>query len=91
MTVNAAIDASGRQTMTARLKTDGITVTRLTSNPANGAVMITTDVTGAVTPSTFAAIDENHRTTLYAVSYLDPTVLVALQCASNGALLVKQV
>ncbi len=91
MTVNAAIDASGRQTMTARLKTDALTITRLTADASKGSLMVTTNTSGAVTPSTFAATDVNNRKTIFAVSQNDPTVLVALQCASDGSLLVKQV
>lgn len=88
---NAAIDTNSKQTATARLKTDGITITRLTANATTGALGTTTVTSGAVTPATFAAHDENGRTSLFAVSEDDPAVLVALQCDSSGNLLIKHV
>jgi hypothetical protein len=89
--MNAALDTSSRQTITARLNTDGITVTRITANHSTGAVDVTTVTTGSVTPTNFAGTDENGRTTLFAVSENDPTQLVALQCDSTGALLIKMI
>lgn len=85
----AAIDSSNKQSITARLKTDGVTITRVIADASNGALKFTTDTSGAVTPASFSATDENGRTSWLAVSENDPTVLVALQCDSNGALLVK--
>lgn len=86
---NSAIDQNSKQTITARLKTDGLTITRLKSNA--GVLQITTTTTGAVTPTNWSATDDNGRTSLFAVSENDPTVLVALQCDSSGNLLVKHI
>lgn len=87
--MNAAIDGNTKQTTTARLKTDGLTVTRLTADPATHALGVTSITAGAVVPKNFSATDENGRTTWFAVSEDDPKQLVALQCDSNGNLLVK--
>lgn len=89
--MNGAIDTSSRSTMTARLKTDGITVTRLIANASTGALSVSTTTTGGVAPSQFAATDENERPTLFAVSENDGVTPVALQCDSSGALLIKQI
>lgn len=88
---NAAISQNSQQTVTARLKTDGLSIVRLVAVPANGALSVTTNTSGAVTPSNFAATDENGRTSWFAVSENDPTQLVALQCDSNGVLLIKEI
>lgn len=87
---NAAIDANSKQTATARLKTDGSLV-RLTANPTTGVLDTTTVTTGAASPSSSADVDENGRMSLLAVSESDPTILVALQCDSSGALLIKPI
>lgn len=89
--MNAAIDANSRQTITARLKTDGLIITRLVADPNTFALSTTTDTTSALAPKTFSATDENGRISLFAVSEDNPTVLVALQCDSSGALLVKHI
>lgn len=89
--MNAALDQNTKQTSTARLKTDGITPTRLTADPNTGVLNVTTSTVGAVVPKNYAATDENGRTTMFAVSESDPTQLVALQCDSNGYLLIKQI
>lgn len=89
--MNAAIDQNSKQTITARLKTDGVTVTRLTADPVTDALYVTTTTSGAVAPTNFAATDDNGRTSWFAVSEDDPTVLVALQCDSTGALLIKTI
>ena len=88
---NAAIDGSSKQTITARLNTDGVTIVRLTANVSTGALDITGTTAGSVTPTTFAATDENGRTSMFAVSENDPKVLVALQCDSSGNLLIKSI
>lgn len=89
MSQNAALDVNSKQTITARLKTDGITITRLTTNPSTGALDTTVNTTGAVVPPNFSGIDENGRSSWFAVSENDSTELVALQCDSAGNLLVK--
>lgn len=86
---NAAIDSSNRQSITARLKTDAVTIKRIVADPGTGALSFTTNTAGAVTPASWAATDGNGRTSWFAVSENDPTVLVALQCDSSGSLLVK--
>lgn len=88
---NAALDQSGKQTTTARLKTDGLTRIRLTANPTTGILDVSTDTSGAVVPSSFAATDDNGRVSMFAVSENDQTQLVALQCDSTGALLIKEI
>ncbi len=87
----AAIDVNSKQTITARLKSDGVTVTRITADPNTGEMGVTTSTAGSVTPANFAATDDNDRPSMFAVSEDDPTVLVALQCDSNGNLLIKSV
>lgn len=87
----AAIDASSKQTMTARLKTDGLTITRINADPATNAMGVSTNILGAVTPSSWAATDENGRISLMAVSEVDGVTPVALQCDSSGNLLIKHI
>lgn len=89
--MDSAIDQNSRQTVTARLKTDGVTPTRITADPATSAMGITEVTAGAVTPKNFSATDGNGRTTWFAVSENDSTQLVALQCDSSGNLLVKMI
>ena len=91
MSQNAAIDTNSKQTILARLKTDGVTLTRITADPSTGAMDTTLTTSGAVTPETFSGTDENGRTSWFAVSENDSTVLVALQCDSSGNLLIKLV
>lgn len=91
MSQDAAIDGNSKATITARLKTDGVTITRITANASTGALTVTETTAGAVTPSTFAATDGNGRASMFAVSQNDSTVLVALQCDSTGALLIKHI
>jgi len=88
---NAAIDGNSKQTILARLKTDGATLTRVTANPSTGAMDVTGDTSGAVTPESYTATDENGRTSWLAVSEYDSKVLVALQCDSHGNLLIKSI
>ncbi len=89
--MNAAIDSNSKQTITARLKTDGITIVRITADPTTHAMGVTETTTGGVVPKNFAATDSSGRTSLFAVSENDPTQLVALQCDSNGNLLIKMI
>lgn len=91
MSQNAAIDSNSKQTIFARLKTDGVTPTRIIADPNTGALGITTITSGAVVPTNFSATDENGRTSLFAVSENDSKALVALQCDSSGNLLVKMI
>lgn len=86
----AALDQDSKQTATARLKTDGVTITRLKGD-SSGILQTTTTTSGAVIPSTFAATDDNGRMSLFAVSENDSKVLVALQCDASGNLLIKMI
>lgn len=87
----SAIDSNSRGSLTARLKTDALTITRLTADPTTGSLATTVNTAGAVNPKTFAATDDNYRPTIFAVSESDGVTLVALQCDSTGALLVKSI
>lgn len=89
MSQNAALDVNSKQTILARLKTDGISPTRLTANPSTGALGVTTNTVGAVVPEQWAGTDENGRTAWFAVSENDGVTPVALQCDSSGNLLIK--
>lgn len=91
MSKNAAIDTNSKQTITARLNTDGVSTTRITADPNTGAMDVNTITAGSVTPVSYSATDENGRTTMFAVSEYNSTQLVALQCDSTGALLVKMI
>ena len=86
---NAAIDSNSKQTITARLNTDGITPTRIRANPSTHAMSVVNGTTGTAPANNWSATDENGRTTMFAVSSSDPTVLVALQCDSTGHLFIK--
>lgn len=88
---NAAIDVNSKQSITARLKTDALTVTRLIADPVTHALGTTTTTSGAVTPSSWAATDDNGRMSWFAVSQNDTKQLVALQCDSSGNLLIKMI
>jgi hypothetical protein len=88
---NAAIDQNSRQTGIARLKTDGVSLLRLTADPSSQALSVTTDTTGATVPSNFSGTDENGRISWFTVSEDDATQLVALQCDVSGALLIKMI
>lgn len=87
--MNAAIDSNSKQTITARLNTDGVTPTRITANPATSAMSVSDGTTGTAPTNNWSATDESGRTTMFAVSNDDPTVLVALQCDSTGHLFIK--
>lgn len=88
---NAALDGNSKQTAVARLKTDGVSITRLTADPVTFALGTTTTTAGAVVPKNFSATDDSGRTSWFAVSENDHTQLVALQCDSSGNLLIKAV
>lgn len=88
---NAAIDANSKQTITARLNTDGLTVTRVKANSATHGVAIDDNTTGSDHGGTFAATDSNGRTTMFAVSSADGVTPVALYVNSSGQLLVDSV
>lgn len=85
---NAAIDANSKQTITARLNTDGLTVTRIKAAPSTHAMSIDDNTTGSDNGGTYAATDSNGRTAMFAVSSADGVTLVALYANSSGQLLV---
>lgn len=87
--MNAAIDSNSKQTITARLNTDGVTPTRITANPATNAMSVNDVTTGTAPVDNWSATDGNGRPTMFAVSNTDPTVLVALQSDSTGHLFIK--
>lgn len=86
---NAALDTNSKQTALARLNTDGISLVRLEANPTLDSLQVNANTSGSVVPTSFAATDDNGRTSWFAVSENNPKQLVALQCDSTGALLIK--
>lgn len=91
MAKNARIDVNSRQSALALLNTDGKTITRLVADPVTGALGVNSSTAESVIPLSYAETDENGRTTLFAVSEDDGQTPVALQCDSNGNLLVKEI
>lgn len=89
--VNAALNSNGKQSITARLKTDAVSIVRLAADSSNGELMVTETLSGAITPATFAATDGNGRYSMFAVSENDSSVLIALAADSNGKLLIKKI
>lgn len=85
---NASIDENTNATMTARLNTDGLTITRVEANATTHGLEIDDNTTGSDNGGTFAATDSNGRPTLFAVSEVDGMTLVALYVNSSGKLLV---
>ena len=51
--------------------------------------MVNNHTTGTAVAHEFAATDDNGRTTMFAVSSVDRTSLIALQADSTGALLIN--
>lgn len=86
--MNAGIDQNSRQTITARLNTDGVTVIKITADPSTNAMLVNDGTTGANVADNWAATDGNGRPTMFAVSSVDGKTLVALQADSTGHLLV---
>lgn len=87
--MNAALDQNSKQTAVARLKSNGVSLIRLTADPVTGSLDVTAITTGAVVPKNLSGTDDNGRTSWFVVSEDNPRQLVALQCDSAGALLVK--
>lgn len=85
---NAAIDSNSKQTIIARLNTDGVTVTRIKANVSTGAMLTSDGITGSVVSNNWAATDESGRTTMFVVSSVDRKTLVALQVDATGHLLI---
>lgn len=85
---NAALDVNSKQTITARLNTDGITPVRVKAD-TNGALRVVNGTVGTAVPDAWAATDDNGRPTMFVVSSADNKTPVALQADSNGNLLIK--
>lgn len=86
---DASIDENAKATMTGRLNTDGLTVTRVQADVSTHGMKIDDNTTGSDNGGTFAATDSNGRPTLFAVSNADGVTLVALYVDSTGHLLIK--
>lgn len=84
--MDAAIDSNSKQTATARLNTDGVTVIRLQA--VSGQLSVNDGTTGSPVANEWAATDGNGRATMFAVSSADGKTLIALQATSGGALLI---
>lgn len=85
---NAAIDSNSKETLTARLNTDGKTVIRIEADASSHGIMVNVGTTGSDNGGTNAAFDENGRTTTFVVSSIDGKTLVALYADSSGNLLI---
>lgn len=86
---DALIDESGRQSITARLNTDGLTIVRVEVNSSTHALEMSDGNTGSNNGGTNAAIDSNGRQTWFATSSADGVSLVALYSDSSGKLLIQ--
>lgn len=86
---NASVDENGNQTITARLNSDGVTITRVKVNATNHGIKVSDGTGGSDKGGVNAAIDDNERPTWIAVSNIDGKTLVALYADSSGNLLVK--
>lgn len=85
---DAAIDANSKAAITARLNTNGLTVTRIKADATTHAMQIDDNTTGSDNGGVNAATDSNDRPTMTAVSEADGVTLVALYVDSSGNLLV---
>lgn len=86
--MNSSIDQNSKATITARLNTDGVTVTKITANPVNNAMSVNDGTTGSPVSNEWAATDDNGRPTMFAVSSSDGKTLIALQADATGHLLI---
>lgn len=84
----AAVDANGRESITGRLNTDGLTITRVRANASTHQMLVDEGSTGSDNGGTFAATDANDRPTVFAVSESDGKTLVGLYVNSSGELLI---
>jgi hypothetical protein len=87
--MNSAIDQNSKATITARLNTDGVTVTKIKINPANSRLKVNDSTGGTAATDAWAATDDNERPTMFVVSNADGVTLVALLADSSGNLLIN--
>lgn len=85
---DASIDENSRATLTARLNTNGLTVTRVQADASTHVLSVNDGTSGSDNGGTFAATDSNGRPTVFAVSSADGVTLVALYADSSGNLLI---
>ena len=85
--MNSAIDVNSRDTITARLNTDGVTIVRIEVDPSTHRMQTNDNTTGTDMGGMYAAFDENGRPTLFAESSAGDGTLVALYANSSGELL----
>lgn len=85
----AAIDASSKPSLTGRLDSNGLTVTRIRVDSSTHRMKIDDHNTGSDNGGTFAATDENSRPTAFAVSNADGVSPIALYVNSSGQLLIN--
>lgn len=86
---NAAIDSNSKATITGRLNTDGVTITRVRASPSTHAMEVDNQHNvGTDQGGTFAATDDNDRPALFAVSSAGDNALVSLYVSASGNLLI---
>lgn len=88
--MQAPRDNNNIPSILAVLSTDGATVTPVQINPANHALAVDNNTTGADNGPTRALRDENFVTTLMAVSADDGETLVPLYVDADGKLLIDE-
>ncbi len=84
----ALIDASGRQSITGVLNTDGITIVRAEVNPSNHGLIVNDAGTGSDAGGGTAEIDANGRETWFVESSNNDGTLVAVYINASGEILV---
>lgn len=85
---NAKLDDNGRQSMTALLSSDGVTIKRVTADPATHSLSVDDDTTGSDNGGDYAHLDDNFRPTMFAYSSAGDGTLVALYTDADGKLLI---
>lgn len=88
--MNSALDGNSGQTITARLNTDGITIVRIQADSVTHRMKVDSVTSSTAPTDAWSATDDNGRTTMFVVSSLDSTQLVALQATASGALLISK-
>ena len=90
--VNAALDDNGRETITARLESDGSTIVRVCADPLNdNGLCVHNGTTGSDNGGNIAKIDENtrpHASGFFAYSSTGDGTLVAIYATADGKLLI---
>ena len=75
--------------MTALLKTNGSTITRIVANASTHAMKVSNGISGSDHGGNHANFDDNQRTTMFVESSNGDGALVALYADSSGKLLIK--